>query len=95
MKFLKYYVDSYDTSYHTKNIFSDQYPSTDDIIPFGWGTIRRNNIDLFFHSGGTYGSNSIVCIIPEKKIGISILSNNNLKNGLNSYLLSIVDLLTK
>lgn len=95
MKFLKYYVDSYDTSYHTKNILSDQYPSTDDIIPFGWGTIRRNNIDLFFHSGGTYGSNSIVCIIPEKKIGISILSNNNLKNGLNSYLLSIVDLLTK
>ena len=95
MKFLKYYVDSYDTSYHTKNILSDQYPSKDDIIPFGWGTIRRNNIDLFFHSGGTYGSNSIVCIIPEKKIGISILSNNNLKNGLSSYLLSIVDLLTK
>ena len=95
MKFLKYYVDSYDTSYHTKNILSDQYPVTDEIIPFGWGTIRKNNIDLFFHTGGTYGSNSIVCIIPEKKIGISILSNNDLNNGLNNYLLSIVDFFTR
>lgn len=95
MKFLKYYLDTYDTSHHTKSILSDQYPNADGIVPLGWGTIRKNNIDIFFHVGGTYGSNSIVCLIPEKKIGISILSNNKLDNGLSNYLLEIVDFYTK
>ena len=95
MKFLKYYIDTYDTSHHTKSILSDQYPNADGIVPLGWGTIRKNNIDIFFHVGGTYGSSSIVCLIPEKKIGISILSNNKLDNGLSNYLLEIVDFYTK
>ncbi|SDS29832.1 CubicO group peptidase, beta-lactamase class C family [Mucilaginibacter mallensis] len=44
-------------------------------IGLGWHIITVNNVDYYFHNGGTYGSSSFLAFNAEKNIAIVVLSN--------------------
>lgn len=41
----------------------------------GWGTFERKGAKVFQHSGGIDGFNSLITLIPEKKLGFVMLTN--------------------
>lgn len=41
----------------------------------GWGTFERKGVKVFQHSGGIDGFNSLITLIPEKKLGFVMLTN--------------------
>ena len=74
------------------SILSNQL-STDEGVGLGWGIYERNNLTLNFHTGGTYGSSSIVLIAPEIESGVVLLSNDQDDGKLLQYALSLIDFL--
>lgn len=59
-------------------------------VGLGWGIYTIDNETVYFHNGGTYGSSSIVIIVPSKMIGVEILANNNAESKITSYALKII-----
>jgi CubicO group peptidase (beta-lactamase class C family) len=45
-------------------------------LGLGWHTIVVNNVEYYFHDGGTYGSSSFIAFNPEKKLAVVVLSNS-------------------
>lgn len=74
-------------------VLSNQLGDNEQQMALGWVPYQIDGIPIFFHTGGTYGSSSIVIIIPSKHSAVAILSNNQLNGELTTYALSIVDLL--
>ncbi|TAE69512.1 MAG: hypothetical protein EAZ85_12910 [Bacteroidetes bacterium] len=60
-------------------------------VGLGWGIHKIKNEIVYFHNGGTYGSSSIVIIIPSRNSAVAILANNNSESELTSYALKIAD----
>jgi CubicO group peptidase (beta-lactamase class C family) len=52
--------------------------SKDAKLGLGWHIIVVNNIEYYFHNGGTYGCSSYLAFNAEKNIAIVILSNSGL-----------------
>jgi hypothetical protein len=49
--------------------------SKDAKLGLGWHIIVVNNIEYYFHNGGTYGCSSFLAFNTEKNIAIVVLSN--------------------
>ena len=53
-----------------------QITFTKDVkIGLAWHVIIVNNVNYYFHNGGTYGSSSFLAFNPEKNIAVVVLSN--------------------
>lgn len=70
-----------------QTVLSNQLKDTDQKVGLGWGIYAIQNTPIFFHNGGTYGSSSIVIIIPSKKSAVAILANDS--GSLTNYALKI------
>jgi CubicO group peptidase (beta-lactamase class C family) len=44
-------------------------------LGLGWHIIMINNVEYYFHNGGTYGCSSFLVFNPEKELAVVILSN--------------------
>lgn len=92
LKFLNLYIEP---ASHVKNIvemmLTNQLKDKGQSVGLGWGIHKVKNEILYFHNGGTYGSSSIVIIIPSKKSAVAILANNSTESQLTSYALKIVN----
>ncbi|HVW15897.1 MAG TPA: serine hydrolase domain-containing protein, partial [Mucilaginibacter sp.] len=51
------------------------YTQKDLKLGLGWHIIIINNVQYYFHDGGTYGSSSFLVFNPQKKLAVVILSN--------------------
>ncbi|MGZ4001134.1 MAG: serine hydrolase domain-containing protein, partial [Mucilaginibacter sp.] len=51
------------------------YTQKDLKLGLNWHIIMINNVEYYFHDGGTYGCSSFLVFNPEKKLAIVILSN--------------------
>ncbi|WP_274474577.1 serine hydrolase domain-containing protein [Mangrovimonas aestuarii] len=71
-------------------VLQDQLNGPEQTVGLGWGIYKVENETVYFHNGGTYGSSSIVIIVPEKSVGIAILSNNSSDRQLTSYALTMI-----
>ena len=71
-------------------VLQDQLSGKEQNVGLGWGIYEVENETVYFHNGGTYGSSSIVIIVPAKSVGIAILSNNNSNGQLTSYALTMI-----
>src|SRR6202007_472305 len=49
--------------------------SKDTKLGLAWHIIVVNNVEYYFHNGGTYGSSSFLAFNTEKNIAVVILSN--------------------
>ena len=76
-------------------VLQDQLNGKEQNVGLGWGIYEVENETVYFHNGGTYGSSSIVIIVPAKSVGIAILSNNSSDGQLTSYALKIIKELIK
>ncbi|MTI29284.1 serine hydrolase domain-containing protein, partial [Xanthovirga aplysinae] len=73
------------------NVFESQLSDQGNQVGIGWGIFERNGISLRVHTGGTYGSSSIVIVAPENNIGLAIVSNNQDNGTLNRYAFKLLD----
>lgn len=71
-------------------VLANQLISSETPMALGWGMHTIDNHAAYFHTGGTYGSSSIVIIIPDKKLGVAILCNNSTEKQLTGYALGII-----
>lgn len=76
-------------------LFENQLKGKDQALGLGWGIHQIRNETVYFHTGGTYGSSSIVIVVPSKNSALAILANNKLEDQLTNYALKIVDELIK
>lgn len=76
-----------------RTVLSNQLKNTTQKVGLGWGIHSIENTPIFFHNGGTYGSSSIVIIIPSKKSAVAILANDS--GSLTNYALKIARSLIK
>lgn len=74
-------------------VFTNQLRGSDQKVGLGWGIHTIKNETVYFHNGGTYGSSSIVIIIPSKNSAVALLANNSTDSELTNYALKIVDVL--
>lgn len=92
LRFLNLYIEP---SSKVKNIvkmmLTNQLKDMRQPVGLGWGIHKVKNETLYFHNGGTYGSSSIVIIVPSKKSAVAILANNSTESQLTSYALKIVN----
>lgn len=72
-------------------VLDNQLKGQDQAVGLGWGIHKIKNETVYFHNGGTYGSSSIVIIIPSKNSAVAILANNNSESELTGYALKIAD----
>jgi CubicO group peptidase (beta-lactamase class C family) len=77
------------------SLLKNQLPNSSEKAALGWGIYEVNGKTVYFHTGGTYGSSSIVIISPETKSGVAIMANSNTEKELTGYALKIMSLLTK
>lgn len=92
LKFLNHHLQPSKAIKNTVDIvLENQLKQGETPIGLGWGIHTIKNTTVYFHSGGTYGSSSIVIIIPSKNSAVAILSNNSTENQLTSYALKIAN----
>ncbi len=72
-------------------VLDNQLKGQGQAVGLGWGIHQIKDETVYFHNGGTYGSSSIVILIPSKNSAVAILANNNSENELMGYALKIVD----
>lgn len=72
-------------------VLTNQLKGSDQKVGLGWGIYTIKNETVYFHNGGTYGSSSIVIIIPSKGSAVALLANNSTDGELTKYALKIVD----
>jgi CubicO group peptidase (beta-lactamase class C family) len=72
-------------------VLDNQLKGQAQAVGLGWGIHQIKNETVYFHNGGTYGSSSIVIIVPSKNSAVAILANNNLEGQLTTYALKIVE----
>lgn len=72
-------------------VLDNQLKGQDQAVGLGWGIHKIKSETVYFHNGGTYGSSSIVIIIPSKNSAVAILANNNSESELTGYALKIAD----
>jgi len=90
-KFLnKHLHPDFDQKKLVQSLLSNQLTNSEQKVGLGWGIHTINNEMVYFHNGGTYGSSSIVIIVPTKKIGVAILSNNSGEGELTGYALELI-----
>jgi len=53
----------------------NQLPPGSDPVGLGWGIYTMAGQTVYFHVGGTYGSSSIVVLVPARQIGVALLAN--------------------
>ncbi|HEX3383570.1 MAG TPA: serine hydrolase, partial [Mucilaginibacter sp.] len=51
------------------------YTQKDLKLSLAWHIITINNVEYYFHNGGTYGCSSFLVFNPEKKLAVVVLSN--------------------
>jgi CubicO group peptidase (beta-lactamase class C family) len=51
------------------------YTQKDLKLGLAWHIIVINNVEYYFHNGGTYGCSSFLVFNPEKKLAVVVLSN--------------------
>jgi CubicO group peptidase (beta-lactamase class C family) len=51
------------------------YTQKDLKLGLAWHIITINNVEYYFHNGGTYGCSSFLVFNPEKKLAVVVLSN--------------------
>ncbi|MXS71554.1 serine hydrolase [Flavobacteriaceae bacterium W22] len=71
-------------------VLKNQLENQEQAVGLGWGIHQINNETVYFHNGGTYGSSSIVILIPSKNSAVAILANNA-DTKLTSYALKLVN----
>lgn len=92
LKYLKFHLDppqEYDSM--IKGILANQLADTEKNMGLGWVPYEINGVPMFFHNGGTYGSSSIVILVPSKNAAVAILANNQLNGTLAAYALKLLD----
>ncbi|WP_160114222.1 serine hydrolase [Aquimarina sp. AU119] len=72
-------------------VLENQLKNNEQAVGLGWGIHTIQNETMYFHNGGTYGSSSIVLIVPSKMIGVAILSNNSSEGQLTSFILKLIN----
>lgn len=72
-------------------VLTNQLKGNEQAVGLGWGIHKIKNETVYFHNGGTYGSSSIVIIVPSKKSAVAILANNSSEGELTSYALKLID----
>lgn len=95
LTFLQFHLINNGNNKLVQGLLANQLANNNETVGLGWGIFERNGMIVNFHIGGTYGSSSIVLIVPEKNIGVALLANNQLKGELTSYALKILDHLLK
>ena len=94
MKFLNYHIEKPEELKQTVNIvLENQLEEKNLEIGLGWGIYQIDNETVYFHNGGTYGSSSIVIIVPSKNAAVAILANNALEGDLTNYALTLINAL--
>ncbi len=92
LKFLNLHLQPPDSLKNiVKMVLKNQLKGKNQAVGLGWGIHSIKNVTVHFHNGGTYGSSSIVIIIPSKNSAVAILANNNTGSELKGYALKIVD----
>lgn len=76
-------------------VLTNQIEYNEQAVGLGWGIHKIKNETVFFHNGGTYGSSSIVIIIPSKNSAVAILANNSTAGELTNYAIKMVDTLVE
>lgn len=71
-------------------VLKNQLEGQEQAVGLGWGIHKIKNETVYFHNGGTYGSSSIVILIPSKNSAVAILANNA-DNKLTSYALKVAN----
>ncbi len=71
-------------------VLENQLKGQEQAVGLGWGIHKIKNETVYFHNGGTYGSSSIVILIPSKNSAVAILANNA-DNQVTSYALKIAN----
>ncbi len=71
-------------------VLKNQLENQAQAVGLGWGIHQINNHTIYFHNGGTYGSSSIVILIPSKNAAVAILANNA-DTKLTSYALKLAN----
>ncbi|NAS31698.1 serine hydrolase [Flavobacteriaceae bacterium R38] len=77
------------------SVLENQLKESDTRVGIGWGIHTILGETVYFHNGGTYGSSSVVIIVPKFKIGIAILANSIDGGKLTSYAISFVEKMIK
>jgi CubicO group peptidase (beta-lactamase class C family) len=70
---------------------SPYYPSTH--VAYGLGELMTdyNGRQVYWHTGGAYGFVTNVCFVPDEKLGITILTNNDNQNFFEALRYQILD----
>jgi CubicO group peptidase (beta-lactamase class C family) len=74
-------------------LLENQLKDGQQAVGLGWGIHKIKNETVYFHNGGTYGSSSIVIIVPSKQAAVAILANNSTESELTSYALKLIETL--
>jgi CubicO group peptidase (beta-lactamase class C family) len=74
-----------------ETVLENQLKGSEQAVGLGWGIHKIKNETVYFHNGGTYGSSSIVILIPSKNSAVAILANNNSESALTGYALKLAD----
>lgn len=91
LKFLNKHIEpEIDQKDLVTSLLSNQLTNSEQKVGLGWGIHTINSETVYFHNGGTYGSSSIVIIVPTKKIGVALLSNNSDEGELTVYALELI-----
>lgn len=66
------------------------------IIGYGLGLFEAdyNGYQVFWHTGGAAGMVSVVCFVPELKLGLAVLTNNDNQNLYGAIRAQILDVYT-
>lgn len=67
------------------------YPSHYRTYGLGLLSTDYNGRQVFWHTGGAFGHVTNVCFVPEKKLGITILTNNDNQNFFEALRYQILD----
>jgi CubicO group peptidase (beta-lactamase class C family) len=92
LKFLNLHLQpSGSLTYVVETVLTNHLQGGDQEVGLGWGIYKIKNETVYFHNGGTYGSSSIVIIIPSKNSAVAILANNSTESELTGYALKIAN----
>ena len=61
---------------------------------FGLFVADYNGREIFWHTGGASGIVSVVCFVPEERLGIAVLVNNDNQNLYNAIRSQVLDAYT-
>jgi CubicO group peptidase (beta-lactamase class C family) len=70
------------------NSLQDQLTPPAEPVGLGWGIHTIEGETVYFHNGGTYGSSSVVLIVPSKNVGVALLANTA-TNELNNHAIAL------